>query len=275
MRDILIDVLEETEACSDREAKILGLRLLSKIGTMTKNGEILMMACYYQLKYKINITKEVNWVLQMEECIARPEPYINPSDFVCKMSFLKEKLSMSDNDDMNGQINLTQDAFAASETHYFNFSEFRGMTRAIRGYFGEWKKVDMANDEQKDLKSVSMVIHKGQLLVRHEGIKEKPFVEYDKETLKPISDSDFSFFEEEKEDDRKLKKLNWSEEEIVSIPAMENSDGEEEPAQTTFRKIDATPLASDGTYIYALSASIKKSVKLSEDEEVKETLKQE
>ena len=83
-------------------------------------------------------------------------------------------------------MTLSYDAFAADADHFFNYSELRGLSRASKGPLGNWKKVEAINTECKGLKGVSMVVHNGKLLVRHSGIKDQPFVEYDKDTLKPV-----------------------------------------------------------------------------------------
>ena len=59
-----------------------------------------------------------------------------------------------------------------------------------------------------------MVIHNGKLLVRHAGLKDQPFVVYDKDSLKPIEETSESKFKHSDDDDEKLKKLDWSEEKI-------------------------------------------------------------
>lgn len=98
---------------------------------------------------------------------------------------------------------MSYDAFAADKDFFYNYSELRGLTRAVKGPLGNWKNVDAINTECKGLKGVSMVMHNGKLLVRHDGIKDVPFAVYDKQTLKPV-ELDDSKFKLPEGDDEKL-----------------------------------------------------------------------
>ena len=90
---------------------------------------------------------------------------------------------MLDSEDVTNQIVLSYDAFTADKNYFYSYSELRGFTRALKGPLGNWKQIDAIKEDCKGLKGVSMVIHNDKLLVRHDGVKDQPFVEYDKQTL--------------------------------------------------------------------------------------------
>ena len=51
LREILLEALaEEDGQCADREVKTLSLRLLTRVGIMTKNPETLLMVSSLQKK---------------------------------------------------------------------------------------------------------------------------------------------------------------------------------------------------------------------------------
>ena len=126
-------------------------------------------------------------------------------------------------------MSLSHDAFAAEKEYFYNYSELRGFTRALRGPSGEWKKAVNVNDECKGLKCVSMVLHKGNLLVRHSGLEDQPFVCYDKETLKPCTDGPKFKFPNDSTPEKLLKRLDWSERTHLEIVTEEeNTDDEQE-----------------------------------------------
>lgn len=199
------------------------------------------------------------------ERFEKPEPEIKAEDYVLKVSTLKEEVRLLDSDDISNQMVLSYDAFTADKDFFYNYSELRGLTRAVKGPLGNWKQIDKINEECKGLKGVSMVIHEGKLLVRHEGIKDHPFVIYDKDTLKPLDEApDAPKYHHPDGDDEKLKKLDWSQE---KLPKTEEDDEEEkqteeqkaeEERKRPCRRMGATPLASDGKHIYALSMQVKK-----------------
>lgn len=94
--------------------------------------------------------------------------------------------------------------------------------------------------------------------MRHAGIKDKPFVVFDKDTLQQTE----KVYKHPEGDEHKLKKLDWSEEKLPKeeqdeeIKMTEEQKAEEE-RKRPWRKIGATPLASDGKFIYALSMQLK------------------
>lgn len=154
----------------------------------------------------MDITHELELLLDEEERFLKPEKEIKyeiqgPRECECctpptkkscpfKETILKDRVFYLDEslEDISTQMTLSHDAFTAEKDYFYNYSELRGFTRALRGPSGEWKKVVKVNDECKGLKCVSMVIHKGDLLVRHAGLEGQPFVCYDKETLRPKTD---------------------------------------------------------------------------------------
>jgi len=153
---------------------------------------------------------------------------------------------------------MSYDAFAVDATHFYNYSELRGLVKATKGSAGTWKKVVGINEELKGLKGVSMVIHKDKLLVRHSGITEYPFVVFDKETLKAVEDVKYTL--PAVDDETKLKRLDWSNE---KLPREDEEESEEEVDESVVprRLMGATPLASDGDKIYALSMNAKREKK--------------
>ena len=100
-----------------------------------------------------------------------------------QISSLKDKVAYLDSEDLTTQITLSYDAFAADKNSFYNYSELRGLTRAEKGPLGNWRRVDSINTDCKGLRGVSMVVHDGKLLVRHSGIKDQPFIIFDKDTL--------------------------------------------------------------------------------------------
>lgn len=132
-------------------------------------------------------------------------------------------------EDLTLQMTLTTDAFAEDKDYIYNYNEFRGMTRATKSRTESWKEVEVINEDCKGLKCVSMVIHDGKLLVRHDGLKDEPFVVFDKTTMKPVEQtSDETKFKhpEGDDDDAKRSKLDWSEVKLAK------EEDEEEEKQT-------------------------------------------
>ena len=60
VREILVKVLEDdASGKSDEEVRTLSLRLLTRIGILTKNPETLLMAGYFQKKLQLDVTHEL------------------------------------------------------------------------------------------------------------------------------------------------------------------------------------------------------------------------
>ena len=152
VREILVKVLDdETSGKSDTEVRTLSLRLLTRMGMLTKNPESLIMASYFQKKHQLDITMELQPFLSEAERFDRPEPELVEEDFKCQYSSLKDKVPLLDSEDVSTQMTLSYDAFAADKDFFFNYSEVRGLTRAIKGPLGNWKKVDAINTDCKGL----------------------------------------------------------------------------------------------------------------------------
>ena len=152
---------------------------------------------------------------------------------------------------------MSYDAFAADKDSFYCYSEVRGLARAIKGPQGQWKKVVACNRELLGLQSVSLVLHKGMLLMRHAGVKDAPFIRIDKESLKLSKDGPVFKFDSDKES--KLKNLDWSEQRVPRTIIEEEEKDHSEEQKTELdnkqptRKMGSTPLCSDGEHIYALS----------------------
>ena len=83
VREILVKVLEdETSGKSDEEVRTLSLRLLTRMGMLTKNPETLLMAGYFQKKLQLDITHELKPFLSEAERFEKPEPEIKDENFV-------------------------------------------------------------------------------------------------------------------------------------------------------------------------------------------------
>ena len=104
-----------------------------------------------------------------------------------------------------------------------------------------------------------MVMHDGRLLVRHAGLKDQPFIVYDKDTLKPAENAPKYKHTEDEGDEAKLQKLDWSEEKLPKEEEDEEEKVVDEDAENKRprRRMGATPLASDGKHIYAMSMQVK------------------
>ena len=60
VREILVKALEDdASGKSDEEVRTLSLRLLTRIGILTKNPETLLMAGYFQKKLQLDVTHEL------------------------------------------------------------------------------------------------------------------------------------------------------------------------------------------------------------------------
>ena len=262
VRDILVRTLDDdVSGKSDPEVRELCLRLMTRIGVLTKNAETLLMASFLQQKHQINISQELKPFFDEAERFVKPEKDIVDEEFKVQEKQLLAKVPLLDSEDLSLQISMSYDAFTADKNFFYNYSEVRGLTRAKIGLVGNWKKVEAVNTSCKGLRGVSMVIHGDQLLVRHKGLSDEPFVAFDKTTLK--QDESIKF-KHPSDDDEKLKKLDWSD---LKLPKEDNDDEEEEKKseetkaeeerQRPRRLIGATPLASDGKHIYALSMQAK------------------
>ena len=95
------------------------------------------------------------------------------------MPFEPEEDVKDGEEDLTSQITMSYDAFAADKDSFYCYSEVRGLTRAIKGPQGQWKKVVACNRELRGLHSVSLVLHKDMLLMRHAGVKDAPFIRID------------------------------------------------------------------------------------------------
>ena len=125
---------------------------------------------------------------------------------------------------------MSHDAWAVDETHIYNYSEERGLTRAIQDSQGSWERVVSANRDMLGLKSVAMVCVNGRLLMRHSGLTDRPVVVIDCDTLLEAPES-------EQITSVGPTSLNWS---ITPV-------GDRNWHMT------ATPLAYDGKYLYGIS----------------------
>ena len=90
------------------------------------------------------------------------------------------------------------------------------------------------NKELLGLSGVSLVCYRGQLLLRHSGLTDRPFVVYNCETLQESPDVDQICSASA------TKKLDWGIEEADDSGRME-------------RHMTCSPLAYDGRYICAIS----------------------
>ena len=186
VRDILLSALEDNSSGhSDSEVRELCLRLLMRIAMLTKNAETLLIASYLQKKLKIDVTHELKPFLGESEQFEKPEKELNEEEFNVQSSVLVESTAMLDSEDVTLQMTMSYDAFATDKDFFYNYSELRGITRAIKGRNGNWKSISAVNSDLKGLKGVSMVIHDGKLLLRHSGLTDEPFIILDKDTLKP------------------------------------------------------------------------------------------
>ena len=118
----------------------------------------------------------------------------------------------------------------------YNYNATRGLIRAKMTVEGAWDSIEATNKDLVSLYSVSMVCVGSHLLMRHRALRERPFLILDKETLLEASDADHQITSVG--DD--AKKLDWS---ICELP--------EQPELK--RSMEASPLAFDGKYIYAVS----------------------
>ena len=62
---------------------------------------------------------------------------------------------------------MSFDAFAADKNYFYNYSEFRGLTKASKGRLENWNKVIKVNTDCKNLKGVSLLVYRDLLLLRH------------------------------------------------------------------------------------------------------------
>ena len=104
---------------------------------------------------------------------------------------IKEKVPLLNSEDLSTQMTMSYDAFASDKDCFYNYSELRGLTRALKGPQGNWKKVLAIKEDCKGLKGVSMVIHDGKLLLRHSGAPDQPFLLFDTDTLKEVEATKF------------------------------------------------------------------------------------
>ena len=219
------------------------------------------MVSYLQKKHQIDITHELEPFLGEAEHLDQPESDIVESDFDMQIYTLKDEVALLDSEDVSTQITMSYDAFTADKDFFYNYSELRGLTRAVKGKAGQWKRIDAINADCTGLKGVSMVMHDGKLLVRHSGLKDAPFIIFDKDTLKPaVNATQFKHTDDESVE-AKLQKLDWSEEKLPQEGEEEKAQDEDAEIKKPCRRMGATPLASDGQHIYALSMQMKKEEK--------------
>ena len=106
----------------------------------------------------------------------------------------------------------SHDAFATDDYFYYYYNEDRGLTKIKREKSGNWQKIEKVNEACKGWKCVSMILHRGKLLVRHSGIKNQLFIEVDRESLQPVENDAHVYMPEEP------VTYNWNEEkEPVSV----------------------------------------------------------
>ena len=82
VRDILMRTLEDdVSGKSDSEVRELSLRLMARMGVLTKNSETLLMASFLQKKLQINITAELKPLFDEPERFIKPESELNEEQF--------------------------------------------------------------------------------------------------------------------------------------------------------------------------------------------------
>lgn len=73
VREILVKTLEDdTSGKSDSEVRELCLRMMTRMGMLTKSAETLLMASYYQKKLSLDITQELAPFLDEAERFDKP-----------------------------------------------------------------------------------------------------------------------------------------------------------------------------------------------------------
>lgn len=107
--------------------------MLVRIGMLTKNPTLLLIAGYLQKKHKIDITHELKPFLTEAERFIQPEKAIKPEDFVMQISTVKPKVAYLNSEDVSQQVTMSYDAFAVDRDYFYNYSELRGLSRAIKG----------------------------------------------------------------------------------------------------------------------------------------------
>ena len=132
---VLIDALEEENSESiDDEVHTLAVRLLTKIAVLTKNAECFLMVSYYLQKFQVDVTHELKPLLSEAEHFTKPEVEVSRDELdPLHMTMLREKCAMLDSDDLTCQISLSYDAFATDKNFFYNYCEFRGLTKAQKG----------------------------------------------------------------------------------------------------------------------------------------------
>ena len=137
VRKIIIDALQDdVSGHSDTEVRELCLRLLTRIGILTKNAETLLMVSYLQKKLKIDISHELKPFMDEAERYEEPEKDIVEDEFIMQMLELKDEVALLDSEDISTQITMSYDAFTADKDFFYNYSELRGLTRAVKGRAG-------------------------------------------------------------------------------------------------------------------------------------------
>jgi hypothetical protein len=63
---------------------------------------------------------------------------------------------------------------AADGNNYYTYCDVRGFAKATSNEKNEWK-IAIVNKELKELKGVTLLVHKDNLYIRHSGMTEEPF----------------------------------------------------------------------------------------------------
>ena len=102
VRDILVRTLDDdVSGKSDPEVRELCLRLMTRIGVLTKNSETLLMASFLQQKHQINISQELKPFFDEAERFVKPEKDIVDEEFKVQEKQLLAKVPLLDSEDLS------------------------------------------------------------------------------------------------------------------------------------------------------------------------------
>jgi len=220
---------------SSQDIKVKCVELLMRIGVIAGNPEDLILAAQYQFEFKIDISKHLGFILSQSEVYEEPKSNAEETGDAFKIP-AESKNRIQNKCDYEGPENRghSHDKMAGDGSNYFTYCDARGFSRATSNETNEWK-IAKVNQELKELKGVSLLVHKDQLYIRHSGMTEEPFRKVDR-TEMTINTEDPPIVAAADETPR----FRWTTDENV------------EETEAGKRWMGVAPMASDGRYIYTL-----------------------
>jgi len=211
------------------------VKVIFSLGKARANVEDLLVAVKLAEDHKVDIRNEVSSFVELDQLNytqmfgTQDADNDNSSDKMFRLVFQKMDPLFIFRSGKHKRDISSQDSFAADGQNIFTFQKEKGLIKVQKSQSGGALRVVAANEESAKWKNAALVCHQGKLYVRSQDFAS------DQGSL-PIKVFNTESLEEEKssfEIEKDANSLAWDEK--------------------AGRSMHATPLASDGTYLYAVT----------------------